>query len=74
MKRIVVKMKDAKEKVYAPQSFFDAMHFGIDNIELTYVKNYYFTKTEGNLMERHMTVLESIPIKFSVKLINREEK
>jgi len=74
MKRIVVKMKDAKEKVYAPRSFFDAMHFGINSIELTYTKNYYFTKAEGNLMERHMTVLKSIPIKFCIELINEEEK
>lgn len=67
MKRIIVKMKDAKEKIYAPNSFFDAMHFAIDNTNHIYCKNYYGNIGEGNLMERHITVLNSIPINFSVE-------
>lgn len=73
MKRIIVKMKDAKEKLYAAQSFFDAMHFGVDDgvddTGLIYCKSYYGTKSEGNLMERHIAVLKSIPIKFKIETI-----
>ncbi len=78
MKRIIVRIKDAKEKLYSASTFFDAMLFGVDDardgMDLVYCKNYYFTKTEGNLFDRHVTILKSIPIKFNVELINEEEK
>ena len=73
MKRIIVKIKDAKEKLYSAATFFDAMHFGVDDArdgtDLVYCKSYYFNKSEGNLFERHKTVLKSIPIKFVIEEI-----
>lgn len=73
MKHIIVKMKDAKEKLDSTATFFDALHFGIDDgredTDLVYCKSYYFTKAEGNLFERHITVLKSIPIKFAVETV-----
>lgn len=78
MKRIIVKVKDAKEKLYSASTFFDAMHFGIDDardgMDLVYCKSYYFTKEEGNLFERHIIVLKSIPIKFKIETITGGNK
>ena len=78
MKRIIVKIKDAKDKLYSAATFFDAMHFGVDDArdgtDLVYCKSYYFTKSEGNLFERHITVLKSIPIEFTIETITKEKK
>lgn len=71
MKRITVKMKDAEKKLYAPRSFFDAMHFGILTVEQVYSKVYGNNLSEENLFERHMTVLNSIPIKFTTETITK---
>lgn len=71
-KRIIVKVKDAEEKLQSATTFFDAMLFGIvegrDNAGLVYCKSYYFTLAEGNLFERHKIILKSIPIKFTVEI------
>ena len=62
-------MKDTKGKLNTPHDFFDALHFGILNIEKIYSKIYGSSPNEGNLFERHTTVLKSIPIKFTIETI-----
>jgi len=78
MKRIIVKKRDAEEKLESAATFFDAMHFGIDDgredTDLIFCKSYYFIKSEGNLFERHITILESIPIKFVIEIITERRK
>jgi len=73
IKKIIVKKRDAEKNLESAATFFDAMHFGIDDgredMDLVFCKSYYFTKAEGNLFERHKTVLKSIPIKFVIEEI-----
>ena len=68
-RQIIVKAKNAEKKVYAADSFFNAMHFGVGDSEgeKIYYKNYYLTLVDGDLFERHQTVLKSIRIKYIVE-------
>lgn len=75
MKRIIVGMNEARRKLYAAPSFFRHMGFGCDPTDsiMIYYRDYYFTKEEGNLFKRHMKVLRSVQIKFTVEESNEEE-
>lgn len=73
-KRIIVKIEDAREKLYAPRSFFDSMNFGVDPAEGVYFKDYYGTREGQNLIERHSRALKSIPIDYCCMIIKRSRR